>query len=360
VSSSKKNDKTKTPFDLFSTVKCTLPPFEDTPPNTYRQQITLPLKKGKNVKVEKKVVPEKETEEKEQKPATLEKGSTSPQRVASTSSSTSPWIPKKREVPLIPISEDEIEEKDPVEFCCPISRSVMTDPVIASDGQTYERESIERWLKESNTSPITREKMVNTDLEPNIKLKGEIEIWQKKKDQVITKSSRKKKQKVIQPQSPNGNPRHSKSERTPPIKQLSKSKIEHSKSEKTPVNEQAQSVRQSRSEKTPVKEQASPSTVRHRKSEMPSSVKHRKSEMDENKDKLSSVRQRKSEMIIPEKQQEEQLTEIAQEEQQSPVRKRKVEVDPEDNLTEKEIRKKEQQHNMDDDEEDEEYAFITE
>jgi hypothetical protein len=38
---------------------------------------------------------------------------------------------------------------------CPISMELMTDPVVASDGCTYERESIMTWLSEHNTSPIS-------------------------------------------------------------------------------------------------------------------------------------------------------------------------------------------------------------
>ena len=34
----------------------------------------------------------------------------------------------------------------PDEYCCPLSLSIMVDPVIASDGTTYEREEIERTL----------------------------------------------------------------------------------------------------------------------------------------------------------------------------------------------------------------------
>ena len=38
---------------------------------------------------------------------------------------------------------------------CPISTSVMIDPVITSDGQTYDRENIMRWFAANNTSPLT-------------------------------------------------------------------------------------------------------------------------------------------------------------------------------------------------------------
>jgi hypothetical protein len=39
-------------------------------------------------------------------------------------------------------------------FLCPITRKLMTDPVIDPDGNSYERSAIESWLKEYSTSPI--------------------------------------------------------------------------------------------------------------------------------------------------------------------------------------------------------------
>ena len=40
-------------------------------------------------------------------------------------------------------------------FSCPITLSKMSDPVVTSDGQTYERTAIEDWLKTHDTSPLT-------------------------------------------------------------------------------------------------------------------------------------------------------------------------------------------------------------
>lgn len=41
------------------------------------------------------------------------------------------------------------------EFECPLSLETFKDPVVASDGITYERANIEEWLKHSNISPCT-------------------------------------------------------------------------------------------------------------------------------------------------------------------------------------------------------------
>lgn len=58
------------------------------------------------------------------------------------------------------------------DFRCPISLELMTDPVTVSTGQTYDRSSIQKWLKAGNLiCPKTREKLTNTDLVSNTTLK---------------------------------------------------------------------------------------------------------------------------------------------------------------------------------------------
>ena len=49
------------------------------------------------------------------------------------------------------------------EFSCPITRELMRDPVIAADGHTYDREAIEMWLRNHNTSPKVRYMVVCYD-----------------------------------------------------------------------------------------------------------------------------------------------------------------------------------------------------
>ena len=51
----------------------------------------------------------------------------------------------------------------------------MMDPVLGSDGRTYERSAITEWLRTHNTSPITREIMTVTSLKPNYALRSLIE-----------------------------------------------------------------------------------------------------------------------------------------------------------------------------------------
>lgn len=40
---------------------------------------------------------------------------------------------------------------------CPISLAIFLDPVIASDGYTYERQEILKYKKTNSTSPMTRD-----------------------------------------------------------------------------------------------------------------------------------------------------------------------------------------------------------
>ncbi len=60
----------------------------------------------------------------------------------------------------------------PQEFICPISQQIIYDPVILYDGHTFERASIQKWLKTNSTSPITNLPLQNTSLTPNYVLKS--------------------------------------------------------------------------------------------------------------------------------------------------------------------------------------------
>lgn len=62
-------------------------------------------------------------------------------------------------------------ESIPNEFLCPITQELMTDPVCASDGYTYERKAIEGWLQKKKTSPIMNVPMKQVQLYSNKVLK---------------------------------------------------------------------------------------------------------------------------------------------------------------------------------------------
>ena len=60
----------------------------------------------------------------------------------------------------------------PNEYLCPITLEVMVEPVICSDGHTYEKEAITQIMKSKNPcSPITREILKTDVLIPNIAIK---------------------------------------------------------------------------------------------------------------------------------------------------------------------------------------------
>ena len=65
-------------------------------------------------------------------------------------------------------------------FVCPMSHVLMGDPVVAADGYTYERASIEEWIQREQAggrtarSPSTNLPLANTSLTPNRTLKSVI------------------------------------------------------------------------------------------------------------------------------------------------------------------------------------------
>jgi uncharacterized protein YegL len=60
----------------------------------------------------------------------------------------------------------------PSEFLCPITQEIMIDPVVGTDGHTYERDAIVTWLAQHATSPQTRQHMTVSNLAPNWALKN--------------------------------------------------------------------------------------------------------------------------------------------------------------------------------------------
>jgi len=66
----------------------------------------------------------------------------------------------------------------PLEFLCPITQERMVDPVVASDGHSYEREAISHVLyRSSGLSPLTRERLRH-ELFPNIALRKAISEYE--------------------------------------------------------------------------------------------------------------------------------------------------------------------------------------
>ena len=68
-------------------------------------------------------------------------------------------------------------------FICPLTKQIMRDPVSLENGQTFEREAIEKWFKECKESgrklvcPLTLKELRSTELNPSIALRNTIEEW---------------------------------------------------------------------------------------------------------------------------------------------------------------------------------------
>ena len=85
-------------------------------------------------------------------------------------------IPRVRPLDIHPDDDDNIPEH----FLDPIFRELMTDPVVAIDGQTYDRDSIVRNFELRGASPMTGAPIVGVEqqvLIPNLTLRGEMTAW---------------------------------------------------------------------------------------------------------------------------------------------------------------------------------------
>ena len=56
----------------------------------------------------------------------------------------------------------------PAELECPITRALMSAPVLAGDGYTYERAAIAYWLEAKATSPVTNAELPTRTLTENL------------------------------------------------------------------------------------------------------------------------------------------------------------------------------------------------
>jgi len=75
-------------------------------------------------------------------------------------------------------SDDERCAPDPPdEFVCPITYELMVDPMIAPDGNTYERTAVVRALRTNGVLPLSRQRASVGDLITNRVLKNMIRNW---------------------------------------------------------------------------------------------------------------------------------------------------------------------------------------
>lgn len=76
----------------------------------------------------------------------------------------------------------------PHEFLCPIILEIMADPVIIATGQTYERDSIQKWLNSGHrTCPKTGQKLNHSTVAPNFALRNLIQQWCEKNNYDLPK-----------------------------------------------------------------------------------------------------------------------------------------------------------------------------
>lgn len=60
---------------------------------------------------------------------------------------------------------------------CPITGSIMVNPVILTSGHTYEQNSIMEWFWLKNTDPITNKIVDTSVLIPNYNLRSSINVF---------------------------------------------------------------------------------------------------------------------------------------------------------------------------------------
>lgn len=66
----------------------------------------------------------------------------------------------------------------PENFKCPLSLTVMYDPIIISSGHTFERMQIQKWFDEGNeTCPRSRRTLDDFTMKPNVAMKEHISKW---------------------------------------------------------------------------------------------------------------------------------------------------------------------------------------
>ncbi len=69
----------------------------------------------------------------------------------------------------------------PEGYLCPISQEIFQEPVVASDGHTYEKHNIVEWLRRGNNrSPMTGERFSSDYLVPNYTLKSMVADFKQK------------------------------------------------------------------------------------------------------------------------------------------------------------------------------------
>lgn len=91
------------------------------------------------------------------------------------------------------------------DLTCPITGEILIDPVVAADGHTYERQAIERWLQDHQTSPLTNAALTSKQLLPNLRLKAIAEEARRERDSRDKKNAKNKHNRNLLIADANGN-----------------------------------------------------------------------------------------------------------------------------------------------------------
>ena len=108
-------------------------------------------------------------------------------------------------------TESMINESDPLivtsifdegaephkDWIWPISFKLMSDPVVAQDGNSYERSEIETWFNKNSTSPMDRSDIRDKTLYKNIGLKATIQLWKSNNTNYVKEDEELDRQTVM-------------------------------------------------------------------------------------------------------------------------------------------------------------------
>ena len=121
--------------------------------------------------------------------------------------------------------------EDPPEYlCCPITLELMNDPVMCTDGYSYERKAIMQYLEKNSISPMTKQPIDKKNIFPNRTLKDAIENY--KID--IEKNTKSNPKPKVSHKSDNNTHTHKNYDTDSDIDE--ESKINNSKTKKKPQN----------------------------------------------------------------------------------------------------------------------------
>lgn len=86
----------------------------------------------------------------------------------------------KPQQPRPTLFQESLEDQVPYNLICPITGEIMREPVLATDGHTYEKSAINFWFESGRASSPKTNKEISTTLIPNYNLKSLIEDYQSK------------------------------------------------------------------------------------------------------------------------------------------------------------------------------------